>query len=105
MTESERPSGMEAVVNLPPHEWDSTEAVSYETAQEAINEVIGCHTAALNRERRSASPDQARIEHLRAEIAACVQDQRGLNPRDRPAILASRDKYSHQLAALRAELQ
>lgn len=105
MTESDSPAGMESVVNLPPHEWDSAEAVSYETAQEAINEVIGCHTAALHRERRSATPDEARMRHLRAEIAACVQDQRDLNPRDRPAILASRDKYNQQLAALRAELQ
>ena len=103
MTENERPPGIEAVVNLPTFEWDSAEAVGYETAQEAINEVIGCHTAALNRERRSAEPDQTRIGQLRAKIAACVQDQRALNPRDRPAIQASRDTYNRRLAALRAE--
>ncbi|MDN5919526.1 MAG: hypothetical protein L0I76_31245 [Pseudonocardia sp.] len=79
--------------------------MAYETAQEAINEVIGCHAAALNLERHSADPDQVRIEDLRAEIVACVQDQRALNPRDRPAIAASRDKYSRRLAELRAELQ
>ncbi|MEU4377000.1 hypothetical protein [Pseudonocardia alni] len=78
--------------------------MSYEAAQEAINEVLACYVALLEREGTKPSPDREQIEDLRARIADCAHQQRVLSPKYPGELAAVRGSYSRRLADLRVEL-
>lgn len=94
----------DVVADLPPQQWSSDTAVSYEAAQEAINEVLACYVALLEREGTKPAPDRERIEDLRARIADCAHQQRVLSPKYPGELAAVRGSYSRRLADLRVEL-
>lgn len=94
----------DVVADLPPQQWNSDTAVSYEAAQEAINEVLACYVALLEREGTKPAPDRERIEELRARIAECAHQQRVLSPKYPGELAAVRDSYSRRLAELRDDL-
>jgi hypothetical protein len=50
----------------------------YEAAQLAVGQVIDWYTQAIFAERRRATPDEARMERLKAERAACVADRNAI---------------------------
>lgn len=94
----------DVVADLPPQQWSSDAAVSYEAAQEAINEVLACYVALLEREGQKPQPDHERVADLRARIADCTHQQRSLSPKYPGELAAARANYSRRLVELREEL-
>ncbi|KAA1027857.1 hypothetical protein FVA95_13525 [Pseudonocardia sp. EV170527-09] len=90
--------------DFPRQQWSSDAAVSYEAAQEAINEVLACYVALLEREGQKPEPDRERISHLRGRIADCTHQQRSLSPKYPGDLAAVRGSYSRRLVELREEL-
>lgn len=65
--------------DLSPQQSSSDAAVGYEAAQEAIDGVLACYVALLEREGQKPEPDRERVAHLRARIADCTHQQRSLS--------------------------
>ncbi|MBN9739397.1 MULTISPECIES: hypothetical protein [unclassified Pseudonocardia] len=94
---------MDLVADLPPRRWSSDDAVSYEAAQEAINEVLACYAALLDQEEQKPTAPE-RMAYLHAQIEACARQQRVLSPHNPDELAAIRASYSRRLTELREEL-
>lgn len=63
-------------------QWTQKQAIDYECARECITALIGVYTSQIYQERASASLDQAKIEHLNAEITRLFDERRNLQLTD-----------------------
>lgn len=91
------------VDELTSFEWSSQEAVAYEAAVEAINEVRALYTGLIAREQTTAQPDEQRIAAWTRERSACAQVTRSLDPADRAQVATVRRDYTARAVQLREE--
>lgn len=85
--------------NLRPHDWSSEQAVAYEAAIEAINNVIGAYSALIaGAERRpELEGELAEYRRLRSE---CQQERRALKAEDSENVARVRHIYAVRLRGL-----
>ena len=85
--------------NLRPHSWDSEEAIAYEAAIEAINDVVGAYSALIaDADRRPDSQaERAEYRRLRNE---CQQERRALKAEDTEKVTRIRRVYAARLNEL-----
>ncbi|WP_327687073.1 hypothetical protein [Streptomyces sp. NBC_00467] len=85
--------------NLRPHDWSSEEAVAYEAAIEAINNVVGAYSALIADAELRPGTEAALAEYRRLRTE-CQQERRALKAEDSENVARIRRVYAARLNEL-----
>ena len=84
---------MDETPPLPEPLWTQDEAINFEVAREAINDVMSICTQQIGLEKRKANPDTALIEALYARRSALNQERTALRLKDHEEIARITKEY------------
>jgi len=89
----ERRSGLIPVSDRQEPEWTQDEAIAYECAREAINDLIGIKIGLVRKETDTENPDEELVAKLEEEITRLSRERTRLRLKDHANITRIRSEY------------